>query len=189
MLLHTGASRKGAAVNILSPAFSRGIGGHHRSHRGATDEWLTPPNIIDALGVFDLDPCAPVKRPWNTAKRHYTIDDDGLSKRWRGRVFLNPPYGPQTGAWLKRLADHGNGIALTFARTETRFFHDSGWRRATAMLFLEGRLNFYRPDGTRSDKNAGGPSVLIAYGRDNFWSLQTCGIKGRVIVLQAPNCI
>ena len=31
------------------------------------DEWLTPPNILRALGAFDLDPCAPEKRPWEMA--------------------------------------------------------------------------------------------------------------------------
>ena len=24
------------------------------------DEWLTPPHVLQALGPFDLDPCAPV---------------------------------------------------------------------------------------------------------------------------------
>ena len=48
---------------------SRGIGGHHRGHRGRTDEWLTTPYIIAALGHFDLDPCSPIHRPWSTAAR------------------------------------------------------------------------------------------------------------------------
>jgi len=26
----------------------------------STDEWYTPKEIIDALGEFDLDPCAPL---------------------------------------------------------------------------------------------------------------------------------
>jgi hypothetical protein len=37
------------------------------------DEWLTPPEIIKSLGEFDLDPCSPINRPWDTAKNHYTI--------------------------------------------------------------------------------------------------------------------
>ena len=37
-----------------------------------TDEWYTPKWIVDALGSFDLDPCAPENRLWNTAKRHIT---------------------------------------------------------------------------------------------------------------------
>jgi hypothetical protein len=48
------------------------------------DEWLTPKSIIDALGEFDLDPCSPVVRPWNTAKKHLTIEDDGLLTDWGG---------------------------------------------------------------------------------------------------------
>jgi hypothetical protein len=40
----------------------QGIGGHHRPYRGQTDEWLTPPEIIAALGQFDLDPCSPINR-------------------------------------------------------------------------------------------------------------------------------
>jgi hypothetical protein len=33
------------------------IGKHERPNKGATDIWLTPLEIIDALGPFDLDPC------------------------------------------------------------------------------------------------------------------------------------
>ena len=80
------------------------------------DEWLTPPEIIHALGCFDLDPCAPVVRPWPTATRHYTIEDNGLVQPWDGRIWCNPPYGTETGRWLARMAEHGNGIALIFAR-------------------------------------------------------------------------
>ncbi|WP_223160903.1 phage N-6-adenine-methyltransferase [Salinicola aestuarinus] len=86
------------------------------------DEWLTPPSILEALGSFDLDPCSPVERPWDTASEHLTLHDDGLSAAWRGRVWLNPPYGRETGLWLEKLAEHGDGIALVFARTETEMF-------------------------------------------------------------------
>lgn len=105
----------------------RGIGGHQRAYEGATESWLTPPAIIQALGEFDLDPCACLHQPWPTAKGHYTIEDNGLLKAWAGRVWLNPPYGPETGRWLGRLAEHGNGIALVFARTETQMFFEHVW--------------------------------------------------------------
>ena len=55
----------------------KGIGSHQSANM-KTDEWLTPPSILKALGHFDLDPCASKNRPWNTAGVHYTIDDDGL---------------------------------------------------------------------------------------------------------------
>lgn len=90
-------------------------------------EWLTPPEIVRALGEFDLDPCSPVNRPWDLARRNYTIDDDGLAQEWTGRVWCNPPYGDETALWLERMRIHGNGVALTFARTETAWFFDSVW--------------------------------------------------------------
>lgn len=140
----------------------RGI--HTLPNRGATDEWLTPPEIIEALGPFDLDPAAPVERPWPTAGAHYTIEDDGLSRPWFGRVWLNPPYGAQVTTWLERLADHGRGTALIAARTETEVFHRFVWGRASALLFFHGRLFFHYPDGRRAKSNAGHGSVLVAYG-------------------------
>ena len=107
------------------------------------DEWLTPPDILRAVGPFDLDPCAPAVRPWPMAARHYSRPDDGLSLPWIGRVWLNPPYGKETFKWLERLADHRNGLALIFARTETRGFHDQVWTRADAVFFFRGRLAFH----------------------------------------------
>ena len=53
-----------------------------------TDEWYTPKEIVDALGVFDLDPCSPVKRLWDTAKRHITPEEDGLKADWGGAKGL-----------------------------------------------------------------------------------------------------
>lgn len=57
-----------------------------------TDEWYTPKEIIDALGKFDLDPCAPVNPLWQTATQMYNKNDNGLLQEWVGRVWLNPPY-------------------------------------------------------------------------------------------------
>lgn len=75
-----------------------------------TDEWYTPKEIIDALGKFDLDPCAPVKPLWQTATQMYNKNHDGLTKDWIGRVWLNPPYSrPLIERFVKRLAEHGNG--------------------------------------------------------------------------------
>lgn len=145
----------------------RSMGGHERGFRGVSDEWLTPKFILDALGPFDLDPCASVVRPWPTAGTHYTIEDDGFARPWAGRVWLNPPYGPETARWLGRLADHGQGTALIFARTETRYFFDYVWPRATALLFLKGRINFCHTDGTPGAVNSGAPSVLVAYGTND----------------------
>jgi hypothetical protein len=137
------------------------------THEGATNTWFTPKKIIDALGDFDLDPCTQTSRPFDTAKVHYCEDYgmNGLKLHWFGRVWLNPPYGKRTKFWLDKLARHGDGIALVFARTETTWAQDI-LNRATAVNFLAGRLCFIKEDGTVST-NAGTGSMLIAFGARN----------------------
>lgn len=101
---------------------------------------------------------------------------------WTGRVWLNPPYGDETGVWLRRLADHGNGVALVFARTETAWFFDAVWQRAAAVFFFLGRVAFYHVTGEQGDA-AGAPSVLVAYGSDNVRALMESGIVGITLSL------
>lgn len=144
------------------------------------DEWLTPPEIIKALGRFDLDPCAPVSRPWDMAEKHYTYLDNGLMMPWEGRVWCNPPYGRHTAAWLEKCAIHGRCIVLTFARTETKMFFNYVWNRATAVLFIKGRLRFYDATGKQGG-TAGAPSILIAYDCLNARLLEKSGIKGKFL--------
>ena len=158
--------------------------GSHQSARAKSTTWLTPRNILDALGTFDLDPCAaPSPRPWPTAERHIELPEDGLTAEWVGSVWLNPPYGQETWRWLDRLADHGDGVALVFARTETQGFFAQVWEKATACLFLRGRLFFCREDGVPASANAGAPSVLVAYGQDAASRLLRSGIDGQFVWL------
>ena len=164
------------------------IGGH-QSGRMKNDEWLTPPELIRALGDFDLDPCSPINRPWDTATVHYSkpsggvFDYDGLNQPWVGRVWLNPPYGTESAKWLARLVDHKNGIALIFARTETAMFFKYVWDKADALLFLKGRIHFHYVDGSRAKANSGAPSVLIAYGKENAVILKNSGLVGAYVCL------
>lgn len=169
----------------MAIATTRGMGGHH-SQRSIKDEWLTPPELLTLLGQFDLDVCAPCSRPWDTANNHFTQLDNGLLKRWTGRVWCNPPYGRATGKWLARCAEHKNATALIFARTETADWINHVWPCAHSVMFLYGRLWFYNADGTRAGNNAGAPSALIAYDEANTLALEASGIKGRVIRLTKP---
>jgi hypothetical protein len=137
------------------------------THEGQTNTWFTPREIVTALGPFDLDPCTQTFRPFDTAARHICEDagGDGMAEEWRGRVWLNPPYGKAISHWLGKLADHGNGVALVFARTETRW-GQAMIGRAHAVNFLAGRIGFLRADG-KPVTNAGTGSMLLAYGAAN----------------------
>lgn len=146
-------------------------------------EWLTPPNLVLKLGEFDLDPCSPIDTPFLHAKNNFTIIDDGLSKDWFGRVYLNPPYGRGMELWLEKLKFHGNGIALIFARTETKCFFEHIWNNADAILFVKGRIRFYHISGIQAG-TPGAPSVFIAYGKENALALKNSGIEGRYLDLK-----
>ena len=158
-----------------------GLSGH-QSARMKNDEWLTPQYIVQALGSFDLDPCSPINRPWPTAARHLTIEDNGLAHEWHGRVWCNPPFGREAVKWLRRMADHGSGIALIPARTETAMFYETVWSRADAVLFIKGRPHFHYVDGRRAPFNSGTPICLVAYGMSSVLSLYDSGL-GKVVLI------
>ena len=146
------------------------------------DEWLTPPLIIKSLGEFYLDPCSPINRPWDTALNHFTINDDGLSREWFGRVWLNPPYGRETFKWLNKLSQHKKGIALIFSRTETIGFHEQIWNKAHSIFFFKGRLKFFKIDGSQGDC-ANAPSCLISYSEQDSNFIRDSGLNGKQIYI------
>lgn len=162
---------------MTSSTLNRAMGSH-QSASMMTDTWLTPPSILHALGEFDLDPCTPPLMPWLTAKKRYTEQENGLIMPWFGRVWLNPPYGKEASKWLFKLRNHGNGIALVFARTETKMFFDHVWPFADSIFFFEGRLFFCDTKGVPAKANSGAPSVLIAYGENNSDAIADSGLRG-----------
>jgi hypothetical protein len=145
-------------------------------------EWFTPPHIFDALGLtFDLDPCAPAGGvPWIPAAAHYSTEDDGLSRRWEGRVWLNPPYGREAAEWVDRLVAHGDGVALVFVRSDA-VWAQRAIKTATAVCLIAGRLRFV--DGTtrmndrsRKVQCAANGSMLLAYGDECAAALIDSGL-------------
>ncbi len=97
---------------LLRPSGSTSLSGH-QSARMKSEVWLTPPEILQALGTFDLDPCAPAMRPWDMARDHISPPADGLAADWWGRVWLNPPFGTKAAAWLRKMNEHGKDSKLT----------------------------------------------------------------------------
>lgn len=149
------------------------------THEGKTSIWLTPLPLIHSLGEFDLDPCG--FRGHNTAKEIWYGplfgSKCGLQNKWHGRVWLNPPYGREIHLWLKKLEEHGDGIALVFARTDTLWFHTM---KPTLTYFLQGRIKFLN-DKFQEDTNAGHGSLLYAWGKKNAGAILSSGLQGRWI--------
>ena len=158
----------------------------HESTKNKTVEWYTPKYIFDAIGlVFDLDPCSPGQSivPWVPARECYTAEQDGMMLPWHGNVWMNPPYGKNTPAWLERLALHGTGIALLFSRTDAAWFHKFV-SIADAICFVKGRIRFvseaysedYANQQHEPTDSPGAGSMLIAYGIGNAIALQKAGL-------------
>ncbi len=130
-----------------------------RGQDGATNVWLTPRWLLDALGPFDLDPASCPE--WPTAAEHFTEVQDGLYRDWHGLVWLNPPYGVNTEKWVQRWAQHPSGFLLVAARPDTKWFQDAA-KAADLSWFPRGRIKFEPLHG-----KAGAPafaSVLFARG-------------------------
>ena len=137
----------------------------HESSHNETKEWYTPPDIFLKIGIeFDLDPCAPPDKiiPWIPAKKRFSVLENGLTQKWGGSVWLNPPYGADTPKWLERLAEHKNGIALVFARTDTNWFNKYA-TQANVICFVKGRICFMKHDLTPGGMPGCG-SMLLGYG-------------------------
>lgn len=145
--------------------------------------WLTPPSIIEALGPFDLDPCCPSNMPWRTATQMISLPDNGLLADWSGkRVWCNPPYGREAIPFLRKMAENtnGGGYSLIFARTDTSAWQDFIFPYAYGVLFLRGRIKFYKADGTPGE-TAPAPSALVAYSERDFVRLRESRLVGALL--------
>jgi DNA N-6-adenine-methyltransferase (Dam) len=158
-------------------AFEEADMAEHEPCIGATDDWYTPRDIFDALGLtFDLDPCSPGPTHWVPARKIYTKEDDGLVQPWSGTVFMNPPFGRRNGhvPWLRKFLAHGDGVAIVRAYTSSAWFHQ--WAvKAQTMCFPRGKTKFIRPDGSIG-RAPGHGVVLLGMGAVANKALAQCGL-------------
>ena len=135
-----------------------------------SDDWWTPQDIIDRVlatfdGTIDLDPCSNLGTPNVPATVRYTVEDDGLSKPWVGRVYMNPPYGDVLPNWIEKMVqafidgEIDSAVALVPARTDTRWFRTL---RPYLHCFIFGRLKF---SGTGN--SAPFPSMAVYLGPED----------------------
>ena len=148
---------------------------HFRSEKM---DWETPQKFFNELNDkynFTLD----VASNGLNAKteNYFTKEDDGLKKEWNGRVFCNPPYGREIKHWVKKAhdeskKDHNELIVLLIpARTDTKYWHDYIFNKASKIIFLKGRLKF-EVNG-KSTNPAPFPSAIIVFNGDNTMSIET----------------
>lgn len=126
---------------------------------GSNSEWMTPVKYVDAareaMGGIDLDPASTgVANLRVRAKTYYTRQDDGLSQRWIGRVWMNPPYSDHRGQaadWISHLHYHwrfggvDQAVALIYLVT---LFQEPMQRvlRNSLLCILDHRIKFELAD-------------------------------------------
>ena len=127
------------------------------------DDWETPQALFDELDAvyhFTLDPCSTHENA--KCAKHYTVEEDGLSRSWDGEtVFCNPPYGRNIAAWVRKCAEessHAEVVMLIPSRTDTAYFHDYIYHRAREIRFIRGRLHF-----NESKTGAPFPSMIVIF--------------------------
>jgi ParB family chromosome partitioning protein len=163
-------ARAEGAITVAGLLGTGGSNGAHVSHNSGDNEWYTPAEYIEAarttLGDIDLDPASSDEA--NTivrAEKFYTAKDDGLSKPWRGRVWLNPPYASELIVPFvdKLVQSYTSGhvpsaITLTNNATETEWFTSIS-KHAAALCLPRGRVRFWQP-GKDSAAPLQGQAVL-----------------------------
>lgn len=110
-----------------------------------SDDFLTPPELVTAMGEFDLDPCSSHRQAIPLAKHCYRFpEDNGLLLPWSGTVFVNPPFS-ELQSWVNRFILHANGVMLVPARVEVSWFWKL-WRHCDGVFLSKGPIKYLCPE-------------------------------------------
>ena len=128
--------------------------------------WCTPPDffaVLDREIDFELDPASTDKSA--KCAKHFTPDDDGLKQDWGGiacSAIRHTAERSQTG-YAKATKKPGTTVVMLIpSRTDTAYFHDWIFGKASEVRFLRGRLKFTDEDGNGEDA-APFPSAVIVW--------------------------
>lgn len=145
------------------------------------DEWYTPPEFIEAarqtMGCIDLDPASNEHaQQWIQAKRFFTIEDDGLTKRWKGSCWMNPPYsGKLIGNFVDKMVDSylcgdvTQACVLTNSATETRWFQSVAMV-SQGLCLVSKRIKFIPKIGEKRKTPLQGQVIFYLGMTENFGS-------------------
>lgn len=87
-------------------------------------------------------------------------------------MFCNPPYGRTIGDWVRKAYEESlkpgtQCVLLIPARTDTAYWHDWIFGKASEIRFLRGRVKFVGEDG-ESKQSAPFPSAVVIYRGNNY---------------------
>lgn len=155
-------------AKLYGAAWNKAMGAadNHLAMGTGENEWYTPQEHIErartVLGGIDLDPAtSELANQVVRAEKIFTAKDDGISREWHGRVWLNPPYAQPAIAYFadKMASEYESGrvsaaIALTHNYTDTAWFHRLA-NACDAICFTRGRIAFESPSGEKAAPTQG----------------------------------
>ena len=151
----------------------------HVSYNSGNNEWYTPVEYIEAvrkvMGEIVLDPASSeAANRTIKAKTYYTKEDDGLTKEWHGRVWMNPPYATDLiPKFCNKIAEHyqrgdiPEAIILVNNATETSWFGIL-IEQASAVVFPRGRVKYWTPEGELGAPLQGQAVIYLGKAPDHF---------------------
>lgn len=156
----------------------RALANHQLINQSLSPEWYTPAPYVEAarriMGGFDLDPASnDIANETIKATAYYTAETNGLDKEWRGRVWLNPPYGPLMPKFITRLEEHyqegkvTEAVAVVNANSLITLWFTPLWKYI--MCFPARRINFNTPDGAINSSTHGTVFVYLGPQERRFY--------------------
>ena len=136
-------------------------------------EQYTPERYIKmarkVMGGIDLDPCSSsAANETVRASEYYTIVDDGLTKEWKGRVWMNPPYSRGLiDKFIFKLVEETKAGHITEFITLTNNATDTKWGQellacADCVCFPNHRISFIQSD-TMEPKDGNDRAQMFCY--------------------------
>ena len=142
-----------------------------------SNEWYTPDKYIQSarrvMGCIDIDPATSLQANKTVqAEVIYTAEDSGLQYDWYGRVWLNPPYGNLTEAFVTKLiTQYRTGITTEAILLVNSHATDTKWFQPLwdyLLCFTNHRINFYALDGLGVGSTHGSVFVYFGDNQDGF---------------------
>lgn len=169
------------AVHIKSE-IHRQLASHQLINQSTNNEWYTPAPYIEAvrevLGGIDTDPASnPFANQTIRATTYYTAEQDGFSKPWAGRVFLNPPYGfgddneSNQARWSKRLIEQFQSGITTEAILLVNAVPGNKWFAPLwnyTICFPDHRIRFYNEAVEAGQPTHSNAFIYFGPNRDTF---------------------
>ena len=129
--------------------------------------WETPPDLFEfGCNLFNFRPEIDVCATAQDKKSELFIGEDSLNKEWKRDFWMNPPYS-NVKDWIRKayfshIKYNVSGLALLFAKVDTKVWHECILHGQAEVYFIQGRIKFFK-NGAESKNPAPYPSAFV------FW--------------------